>query len=155
MSTNNQPVYPGLQQPQISSFTPGAGNPRESAMMANQNMNAKQANLNNVVGGRKRRHYRGGQPATVVVPQMQMQYTPQNGSTNPNLQIKGLSSTGMQSSANAVYDNQATQNGGSRKRRYKKGGNPNWIWGCYSGGRTRTNRRKSKSRRGKTRRYRR
>ena len=154
--SNNQNTPPGLLQPQVSSYTPGAGNPRESAMMANQNMNAKQASLNNVVGGRKRRHYRGGQPATVVVPQMQMQYTPQNGNTDPNSQIKGLSSTGMQSSANAVYDSKAAQNGGSRKRRYKKGGNPNWIWGCYSGGkRRRTKRNKSRSRRGRTRRYRR
>jgi hypothetical protein len=154
MSTN-QNVLPGLLQPQVSSYTPGAGNPRESALMANQNMNAKQASLNNVVGGRKKRLYKGGdsKPSTIVVPQMQLQYTPQNGNTNPNTQIKGLSSTGMQSSANSVYDNEATK-GGSRKRRYKKGGNPNWIWGCYSGGRRRTNRRKSRSSRKKTRRNR-
>jgi hypothetical protein len=155
--SNNQNVTPGLIQPQVSSYTSGAGNPRDSAMMSNQNMNNKQANLNSVVGGRKRRHYKGGnsQPSTVVVPQMQMQYTPQNGNASPNTQIKGLSSTGMQSTANSVYDNQATQNGGSRKRRYKKGGNPNWIWGCYSGGRRRTTRRKSRSIRRGTRRYRR
>ena len=26
-------------------------------------------------------------------------------------------------------------------RRYKKGGNPNWVWGCYSGGKRHTKRR--------------
>jgi hypothetical protein len=151
--SNNQNVPPGLQQPQISSYTLGAGNPRDSAMMANQNMNAKQANLNNAVGGRRKRLYKGGnsQPANVVVPQMQMQYTAQNGNSNPNTQIKGLSSTGMQGRAWAEKDNQATQMGGSR-RRYRKGGNPNWIWGCYSGGRRRTNRRKSRKHRKRTRR---
>jgi len=146
---NTQNVVPGLLQPQVSSYTSGAGNPRDSAFMATQNMNAKQASLNNAVGGRKRK-YRGGQPATIIVPQMQMQYTPQNGNSNPNTQIAGLSSTSMQHSANSVYDNQATQNGGSRKRRYKKGGNPNWIWGCYSGGRKRTHRRKSRKHKNKT-----
>jgi hypothetical protein len=25
------------------------------------------------------------------------------------------------------------------KRRHKKGGNPDWIWGCFSGGKKRTN----------------
>jgi hypothetical protein len=144
-NTKNTP--PGLLQPQVSSYTSGAGNPRDSALMAGQNMNAKQASLNNAVGGRRRK-YKGGQPATIIVPQMQMQYTPQNGTTNPNTQIKSLSSTSMQGSANSVYDNQATQNGGSRKRRYRKGGNPNWIWGCYSGGKKRkTKRNKSRSRR--------
>ena len=37
--------------------------------------------------------------------------------------------------ANSVYDNQATKMGGSRRRR---GGNPNWLWGCMSGGKKRT-----------------
>jgi len=148
--SNNQNVVPGLLQPQISSYTPGAGNPRESALMANQNMNTKQASLNNAVGGRTRK-YKGGQPATIIVPQMKMQYTPQNGNSNPNSQIADLSSISMQHSANSVYDNQATQNGGSRKRRYKKGGNPNWSWGCYSGGKKRkTKRNKKRSRRGRS-----
>jgi hypothetical protein len=151
--SNTQNSTPGLLQPQVSSYTSGSGNPRDSAMMSNQNMNNKQANLNNAVGGRRRK-YRGGDSSQVVVPQMQMQYTPQNGTSDPNSQIKGLSSTSMQGSANSVYDNQAAQSGGSKKRRYKKGGNSDWIWGCYNGGRRRTRRRKSMSRRKKTRRYR-
>jgi hypothetical protein len=142
--TSTQSNVPGLLKPQISSYTPGAGNPRDSAIMANQNMNAKQASLNKLAGGcwskskrkqtrtNKKRHFRGGNNSTVVVPQMQMLYTPQNGANNPNDQIKQLSSTSMQSNANSVYDNQAAIKGGFRR---KRGGNPNWKWGCYSGGR--------------------
>ena len=146
--SNNKGVVPGLQQPQISSYTLGAGNPRDSAMMAGQNMNSKQANLINSVGGRRRRRtLKGGQstinPSTVIVPQMKLQYTPQNADSNPNTQIAGLSSSGMQSAANKVYDNQATKMGGSRKR-YRKGGNADWLWGCYSGGKRRIKRNKSK-----------
>jgi hypothetical protein len=132
-------------QPQVSSYTSGAGNPRDSAIMANQNMNTKQANLNNAIGGRRHK-YKGGDSTQVVVPQMQMQYTAQNGNSNPNSQIQGLSSTSMQGSANSVYDNLATKKGGSRKRIYKKGGNADWIWGCYSGGRRRSKRFKGKRR---------
>jgi hypothetical protein len=132
-------------------------------MMAGQNMNAKQASLNNAVGGRRRRRrilLKGGQtttnqnPSTVVVPQMQMGYKAQNGSSNPNTQIVGLSSTGMQGASNKVYDNQATKMGGSRKRS-RKGGNADWNWGCSSGGKRRTKRNKSRKHRIRTRNHRR
>ena len=56
------------------------------------------------------------------------------------------------SQSRAVNDNLATQQGGKRG---KKGGNPNWLWGCYSGGKrkkTRTNKRKTRRYRKKTRR---
>ena len=155
-------TIPGLQQPQISSLAVGAGNPRDSAIMASQNMNTKQASLINAVGGRRRRRIllKGGQttttnPSTVVVPQMQMGYKAQNGTSNPNTQIAGLSSTGMQGASNKVYDNQATIMGGSRKRRSRKGGNPDWIWGCSSGGKRRTKRNKSRKHRIRTRNHRR
>jgi hypothetical protein len=58
---------------------------------------------------------------------------------------------GANSTAKSINDanNMKLQNinkmGGSR-RRYKKGGNPNWTWPCYSGGKRRTNRRKSRTR---------
>ena len=152
-------TIPGLQHPQISSLTPGAGNPRDSAMMANQNMNSTQASLIKAVGGRRRRRriLKGGQtttttsPSTVVVPQMNMGYTGKNGDSNPNTQIVGLSSTGMQGASNKVYDNQATKMGGSRKRRSRKGGNPDWMWGCSSGVKRRTKRSKSRKYNKKTR----
>jgi hypothetical protein len=59
---------------------------------------------------------------------------------------------GAQGAANAEFDKNALKGGSRRKR---KGGNPDWIWGCYSGGKkrkTRTNKRKIKKHRKKTRR---
>lgn len=147
---------PGLLLPTQKSFTPGTGNPRDSAMMANQNMNIKQANLNAIISGGKRRKIRGGAtPSQIPVPTMKMQYTPQGGvGTNPNDQIKTNSSTGMQSAAWAVNDSQATnmKNGGSRRRKYRKGGSSDWNWGCYSGGKKYSRKNKTKKNK-KTRRH--
>lgn len=38
---------------------------------------------------------------------------------------------------------------GGGTRRYKKGGNPNWTWGCYSGGKRHTKRRRIRKTRGR------
>lgn len=153
---------PGLILPTQQSYVPGAGNPRDSAMLAMQNANIKQANLNASVGGKRyKKLYKGGAASTVVVPQMQMLYKPTNGTgTNPNDQIKGLSSTSMQSTAWAADDNQATKMGGTKKRegtkrragtkriyrKFKKGGSSfsNTNWGCYSGGKRRSKTRRHK-----------
>lgn len=157
-STNTNP--PGLILPTQKSFTPGTGNPRDSAMMATQNMNNKQANLNASVSGGGRRHrFRGG---AVSVPQYTMLYQPQGGQgTNPNDQIKTNSSTSMQSRAWAVGDSQATNItppppvGGSRRNR--RGGSSKFNWGCYSGGKRKTYRksRKQNKKGSRRRRYRR
>lgn len=62
MSSTNNTNPPGLMLPTQKSYTPGAGNPRDSAMMSTQNMNNKQANLNaSVSGGGRRRRFRGEQ----------------------------------------------------------------------------------------------
>jgi len=147
---------PGLILPTQQSYVSGAGNPRDSAMLAMQNANIKQANLNASVGGKRyKKLYKGGAASTVVVPQMQMLYKPTNGTgTNPNDQIKGLSSTSMQSTAWAADDNLATTKGGNKLRatkvratkRFKKGGSSsaNLNWGCYSGGKRRFKTRKHK-----------
>lgn len=136
MSSNNPS---GLILPTQLSYTPGAGNPRDSAMMSTQAMNAKQNTLSNAVGGKRKRRYKGGADS-IIVPQYQMLYPVQNGpGTTPNDQIVGLSSTGMQSASWAADDSKASISGGSkrnyRNNKYKKGGNPDWLWGCYSGGR--------------------
>lgn len=138
--------YPGLIHPTTQSYTHGAGNPRDSAMMITQAMNAKQANLGNAVGGKRKRRYRGGADS-VVVPQFKMNYNVTNGTgTGPNDQIASLSSTGMQSASWSANDSKAVK--GGTKRRYNRGGNPDWLWGCYSGGkRRRTTRRKRTKRR--------
>jgi len=171
--TSNTPT--GLMLPTMKSFTPGAGNQRDSAALSLQNMNTKQATLNATVGGRRkmgrgrRIRYSGGSSSSnnssITVPQFQMPYTPQGGvGTNPNDQIKATSSTSMQSAAWAANDQLATKLGGTKKRhgkkransysrrrtsKNKKGGNwnPNWSWGCYSGGKMVRRNRSSKKRR--------
>lgn len=136
---------PGLILPTQMSYTPGAGNPRDSALLAGQNMNIKQANLIASVGGkrrkticrriqskcirrkrtkrrrRKRKGKEGG--GTVAVPQFHMPYTSQGGpGTNPNDQIANLSSTGMQSAAWSANDAKAAQlhGGGVSQRRQRR-----------------------------------
>ena len=133
----------GLMLPTAKSYAPGAGNPRDSAMISQQQMNESQNNLNKSVGGKRRKHKtrglyaKGGANSDVVVPQFQMQYTPQGGpGTNPNDQISNISSTSMQTTAWKANDNLATKMGGTKRvsNKKKKGGNPDWLWGCYSGG---------------------
>lgn len=144
MSSNT--TYPAGYTPiTTASFAQGAGNPRDSAMMSLQQMNAKQNDINRTAsGGGRRRKYRGGASDQVAVPQFQMQYTPTGGvGTNPNDQIKAGSSTSMQSAAWAVNDNQATKVGG---RKSCKGGAGDWSWGCYSGGKKTKRRHSRKSR---------
>jgi len=138
--SNSQP--PGYIQPTLAPLPPGAGNPREAAIVQQQNANDKLSRLNSV-GGKRKRKYRGGAD-TVAVPQFQMQYTPTGGpGSSPNNIIATGTQNSMQSVANSVDDSKATVTGGTRKRRYKKGGNPDWIWGCYSGGKRRTKRRRN------------
>ena len=50
------------------------------------------------------------------------------GGTVTDTQVNTASSS-ANSTAQAKYDSQL---GGGK--RGKKGGNPNWLWGCYSGG---------------------
>ena len=154
MSSTNNP--PGLMLPTQKSYNPGAGNPRDSAMMSVQNMNIKQASLTaSVGGGRKRHKFRGG-AAAISVPQIQMQYQPQGGTgSNPNDQIKANSSISMQSAAWALNDNKAKLGGSRRsltKRKYK-GGSSKYNWGCYSGGKRKTYRKSRKNHRKKSRYY--
>lgn len=112
---------PGLMLPTAKSYLPGAGNPRDSAIMAQQMMDAKQQSLNSAVGGRRRKMRRGGAASPVVVPQFQMPYTTvEADSASPNAQIKGLSSTSMQSTSWAANDKLAAKMGGSKKWRKRK-----------------------------------
>lgn len=155
MSATNNSV-PGLIYPTQKAMV--GSNPADSARLTAVNKSASQAQANSLMAGgkmKKRRRYRGGD-AGIVVPQYQMLYEPQGGNgTNPNNQIQAGAQTSTQMAANSVYDNQATVTGGGSRRR--KGGNPDWLWGCMSGGKKRTRKtgRKStrkhrKSRRKKT-----
>ena len=145
MSTTNNSV-PGMMYPTQKAMI--GSNPADSARLTAVNKSASQAQANQLMAGGKikKRRYRGGD-GSIVVPQYTMLYQPQGGDgTNPNNQIQGNAQTSTQMSANSVYDNQATKTGGSRRR---KGGNPNWIWGCMSGGRKRTRKHTKRTRKHK------
>ena len=112
-----------------------AGNPKDSAIAANNQSIAKQSDLIKATGGsrhKSKRNKYGGATGGVVVPQYQMQYAPTGaGGQDPNSIIKQNAGLSTQGDANAQYDNLAgVKKGGSRK---KRGGYLNW--GCYSGGR--------------------
>jgi hypothetical protein len=142
---------PGLIQPTVTSYPPGANSPATASKAINDANNQKLQNINQMAAGSRRRKRGGG--SNVSVPVLKPIYTSQNGpGTDPVSQQAQGQSISMQTNANNVYDNQATKMGGSRRKR--RGGNPNWSWGCYSGGRRRTHRRKTKKHKKKTRRHR-
>jgi hypothetical protein len=106
--------------------------------------------LSAVVGGSRKntRHRKGG---AIVAPQFQMQYSDQSGpGGSPNNQVQQNSQISTQQSANAALDSGALTKGGKRIRRSRKGGNPDWKWGCYSGGKKKS--KTSKKSKSKTRR---
>ena len=144
MSPTNS--VPGLLQPTIKA--PLAGSPGASAMAARNNQAQQQAALSNAVGGRRRRVKRGTNKrgankrgankrgGAITVPQMPGDTSGANAVATQNARHS------TQGAANAQYDAAAMKKGGTRR---KKGGNPNWLWGCFSGGRSK--RRTSKTRR--------
>jgi hypothetical protein len=136
----NQSTPAGLIQPTVNSYPPGSNSPHTAAKSINDSSNQKLQNINQMAAGSRRRK-RGG-TSQVSVPVIKPIYTSQNGpGTDPTSQQAQGQSLSMQSTANAVYDNQAAKMGGTKKK-YKKGGNADWLWGCYSGGRRRKTRRK-------------
>ena len=113
-----------------------AGNPKDSAIAANNQAITRQADLIKATSGgkRHRRNKYVGATSGVVVPQYQMQYTPTGAAgQSPNDIITQSAEVSVQDDANKQFDSYATKKGGSRKRK-RRGGNSNWSWGCYSGG---------------------
>jgi hypothetical protein len=130
MSSNSNVA--GLKLPTQKAML--SGNPRDSAIQANTNTNQKTGSLSAAVGGSRRR--KGG---AIAAPQFQMQYSDQSGpGGSANDQAQQNSQISTQQSANSALDASATTKGGRRKRRSRKGGNPDWKWGCYSGGKKKT-----------------
>jgi hypothetical protein len=154
MSTSNATAnVPGMMYPTQKAML--AGTPRDSANVAMLTANQNQTTANKLMSGgkiKKTRYFGGDASSQIVVPQYNMLYTPQGGvGTNPNDQIKINSQTSTQMNANSVYDKYASIKGGTRRRstrrrgsrrrstrrggsRRRKGGNPDWSWGCMSGG---------------------
>jgi len=147
MSSNSNVA--GLKVPTQKAML--AGNPRDSAIQANNNTNQKSGSLSAAVGGSRRR--KGGASGTIPAPQFQMQYTDQSGpGGTANDQAQQNAQIGTQQSANSALDASATTKGGRRRRRSRKGGNPDWKWGCYSGGKKKSKKRRSSRRRSSRRR---
>jgi len=137
------------------------GTPRDAAIAEANNRAASQTMANNAMaaGGRHKR-LRGG-AGEIPVAQFNLPYKDQSGpGTGVNSQVVANNKTSTQGAAFAVDDSLgAKMNGGFRKRlshrkrsrSSKIGGNPNWAWGCYSGGKTRRKNRKSRKNRRKSR----
>jgi len=144
MSTKGM-IYP-QEKPML------AGNPKDSAIAANNQAIARQSDLIKATSGgkgKRHRHRRNKYGGATNVPQFQMQYTPTGaGGQNPNDIITQNAGLSVQGAENAKYDNFARV-GGSRK---KRGGNMNLSWGCYSGGRKKSRRRTYKRKTNKKRR---
>ena len=109
-------INPNILYPTQSAFI--AGSPGESAYKQMQLNDAKQNDLNLSFKGGKEKNKGGGYEA----PQFVMPYNT-NG-TNPNAVIAGNTQISVQGGENSKYDYLA----------FQKGGNPNWNWGCYNGG---------------------
>ena len=141
MSTNNS--VPGLLLPTVQA--PLAGSPGASAMAARTNQAQQQAALANAVGGHRKMRRRGAnrRGGAITVPQMP------GDTSGANAVIAQNAQHSTQGAANAQYDATAMKKGGTRR---KKGGNPNWLWGCSSGGKRKSKRRTRKRRTTKTRR---
>jgi hypothetical protein len=134
-------TVPGMIYPEQKGMI--GSTPAQSAMLNGNNKAESQANANRLMaGGRIKRRYRGG---AVTVPQFP---NSNSSSSDTNKLIAGNSQTATQMSENSKYDASATKMGGSRR---KRGGNPNWVWGCMSGGKRKSKSRKSKSRKSKSR----
>ena len=129
---------------------PMGANPRDSAMVARNSANEFQNSANKAMSGGKYKRLRGGASTDIPVAQLSLPYKEQSGpGTGINAQTVDLNKTNTQGAAFAVDDSLgAVKKGGFRKksRRRKIGGNPDWSWGCYSGGKNRKTRKHRKSR---------
>ena len=139
----NNTTSTGLPPPTIQGRT---GSPAQAAFNDRHQQNISQANANAAVGGNKKK--KGG---AITVPVLQ---TPYKTTGSPEQSPTGIAANNGRVAADsgeqAKYDNKL---GGGK--RCKRGGNPDWLWGCYSGGKrrkTRTNKRKTRRYRKKTRR---
>lgn len=157
---------PGLMNPTTIGRI---GTPREAAIAEANNRAASQTMANRAMAGGKYRRFRGGASNGIPVAQFNMPYKEQNGpGTGINDQYRNLNQINTQADANSNYDKLAAikKGGFSYKKKpfsHKKssnsrmgGGNPDWSWGCYSGGKhrkTRRNSRKSRKRHRKSRKH--
>lgn len=132
----------GLPPPTMQGRT---GSPAQAALDSMNQRNASNAALANSVGGSMKK--KGG---AITVPVLQ---TPYKTTGSQEQSPTGIATANARVSADSTAQAKYDKLGGGK--RGKKGGNPNWLWGCYSGGKkrkTRTNKRKTRRYRKKTRR---
>jgi len=137
----------GITCPVVSSMTGQTAG--QSALVNFQAANQQKAALSSIAtGGSRKKYLHGGQISRQVVPTLSTPY-PATGPTTPNSTYKAGAAISSQANANAQFDSLALT-GGKRRKSNKKGGNPNWVWGCHSGGRKmrRTKNKRKGSRRG-------
>jgi len=137
MSNNGGSSIPGMYYPIVSSMTGSTAG--QSAIIAQDNMNAKQNDANKIVSGGKKK---GG---AINAPQFNLLYndpSPPGQSVNDAIAVSSRVST--QAAANAALDNGAFKKGGSK---YRKGGNSKLKWSYYKGGRKKTRKNKRKPKR--------
>ncbi len=143
---------PGVMNP--TTIGQPAGNPRLSAIATREANNVSQNMANTAMAGGKHRRLRGG-AGEIPVAQFSLPYKEQNGpGTGVNDQMVNNNKTNTQGIAFAVDDSLGASLKGGRRRHYRKrssrskiGGNPNWSWGCYSGGKTHRKHRNSRKHR--------
>jgi hypothetical protein len=150
MSNSSTPG--GLLMPTTKAMP--AGNPRDSAIATMNQSNSIQASANKALAGGKRSKSGGA----IAVPQFQMSYTPTSGNgTDPNAQIQANSQISTQAYADRQFDAAATiKKGGTKpqlKSKKRNGGNPDWTWGCFSGGLKRSRGRRTYKKANKSRTY--
>ena len=140
---NNTTNGTGLPPPTMQGRT---GSPAQAAYNDRQQQQLSQAHAIRALAGGSMKKKGGAITVSTVQPMYKDVSGP--GGTVTDTQVNTARSS-ADSTAQAKYD----KLGGGK--RGKKGGNPNWLWGCYSGGKkrkTRTNKRKTRRYRKKTRR---
>ena len=140
-TTTTKPIAPLMVNGQV-------GPHGTSALQGINQRNINQSNANAAVGGSKKK--KGG--STQISPLQTSYKTVGSPEQSPTGIATSNARVASQGQANSQYDNDLSKGGG---KRCKRGGNPDWLWGCYSGGKrrkTRTNKRKTRRYRKKTRR---
>ncbi len=141
-----------------------AGNPRDSAITNMNNASTIQAQANNAVGGRKRIRRGGAGTIVVPQMKMSYEpqggpgtnpndqivsnaQVGTQGAANSALDAGAFKKGGSKRSGSKRRGNKRSgskrsgskrsgskRSGSKRRTRSRKGGNPDWVWGCMSGG---------------------
>ena len=144
---------PGVTQPLIKPYPEGANSARTAGISISNTNTAQQTSLINAAHGgyrkKTRKYKRGGASTAITVPTFQVLYPETGAGTQTvNGNVTGTTQLGATSSSSSVYDacigqgsacTATVQSAGKRKK--SRGG---VKWGCYSGGKRKSNKRRKK-----------